>query len=402
MKIGRGVEGNTPYGGGTNENPGEECRAIDNRPYESEERAKMRRKVGGLDSFPTKDYNNMKIQKARMIAMLLAPKLKKGDTIAVFSPSTPATATAPKRYARAKAFLEDKGFRIIEGSLTGKRDFYRSGTIAERAEEFNELIRNPEVKCIISAIGGTVSNSMLPYLDYEQLRKTPKIIMGYSDVTALLLGIYAQTGLVTYYGPAVVASFGEFPPYSDMAFDYFWSVVSGEAAAPYTLPTPEFWSDEMIFWERQDRSKTQMPNELVTVSGGQAQGRVIGGNLNTMSGIWGSPYIPEIRQGDILLIEDCMKEVATIERSFSMLKLNGIFDRIGGLILGKHELFKDMDTDRKPYEVLLEVLGGVPEFPLLAEFDCCHTHPMLTMPLGTEVLLDATAQTVTPLRPWIG
>jgi len=334
--------------------------------------------------------------------MLLAPKLKKGDAIGVFSPSNPATATAPKRYARAKTFLEGKGFRIVEGSLTGKQDFYRSGTIAQRADELNELIRNPEVTCIISAIGGMVSNSMLPHLDYEQLRRTPKIIMGYSDTTALLLGIYAQTGLVTYYGPAVVASFGEFPPYADLAFDYFWSVVSGEAAVPYTLPTPEFWTDEMISWEEQACSKTQVPNQLITVSSGQVRGRMIGGNLNTMSGIWGSPYMPEIRQGDILLIEDCMKDIATIERSFSLLKLNGIFDRIGGLILGKHELYKDMGTRRKPYEVLLEVLGGAPEFPVLAEFDCCHTHPMLTMPLGTEVLLDATAQTVTLLGPWIG
>ena len=334
--------------------------------------------------------------------MILAPKLKKGDAIGIFSPSSPATATAPVRYERAKAFLKEKGFRLVEGSLTGKSDFYRSGTIAERVAEFNELLRNPEVKCIISTIGGMVSNSMLPYIDYEQLRKTPKIIMGYSDVTALLLGIYAQTELVTYYGPAVVASFGEFSPYADLAFEYFWPLVSGEVPAPHTLPTPEFWTDEMIPWEAQTRSKTQIPNELITVQGGQAQGRIIGGNLNTMVGFWGSPYMPEIQQGDILLIEDCMKSTTTVERWFSFLKLNGIYDRIGGLILGKHELYKDMGTGRRPYQVLLEVLDEKYNFPILAEYDCCHTHPMLTMPLGSEVILDATAQTVTLVGPWVG
>ena len=109
-------------------------------------------------------------------------------------------------------YLEAKGFRFLEGSLTGRRDFYRSGTIRERAEEFNALVRDPNVRCIMAAIGGNNSNSLLPYLEYEGLCKDPKIIVGYSDVTALLLGIYAQTGLTTYYGPAVVASFGEFPP----------------------------------------------------------------------------------------------------------------------------------------------------------------------------------------------
>ncbi|HAS3151713.1 TPA: LD-carboxypeptidase, partial [Vibrio cholerae] len=96
--------------------------------------------------------------------------------------------------------------------LTGKSDYYRSGSIRERAEELNQLIRDPNVRCIMSTIGGNNSNSLLPYIDYEALRNDPKIIIGYSDVTALLLGIYAQTGLITFYGPALVASFGEYPP----------------------------------------------------------------------------------------------------------------------------------------------------------------------------------------------
>ena len=146
---------------------------------------------------------------------MLAERLKRGDGIAVFSPSSPATATAPARYRRGVALLEGRGFRVIEGALTGRRDFYRSGSIAARAAELNALIRDPDVRCIMAAIGGMNSNSLLPYLDYDALRRDPKIIVGYSDVTALLLGIYARTGLTTYYGPAVVASLGEFPPYAD-------------------------------------------------------------------------------------------------------------------------------------------------------------------------------------------
>lgn len=94
-------------------------------------------------------------------------KLKKGDTIGIFSPSTPITCFCPKRFLRAKEYLKSKGFNIVEGNLTGKSDFYRSGSIKERAEELNELIRNPEVRCIMSTIGGMNSNSLLPYIDWE-------------------------------------------------------------------------------------------------------------------------------------------------------------------------------------------------------------------------------------------
>ncbi|MFA0349917.1 LD-carboxypeptidase, partial [Vibrio sp. 10N.222.55.C6] len=95
--------------------------------------------------------------------------------------------------------------------LTGESEGYRSGSIQARAEELNQLIRDPDVRCIMSTIGGNNSNSLLSYIDYDALRDDPKIIVGYSDATALLLGIYAKTGLVTFYGPALVASFGEFP-----------------------------------------------------------------------------------------------------------------------------------------------------------------------------------------------
>lgn len=332
---------------------------------------------------------------------MLAPKLKAGDTIAVFSPSSPATATAPTRYARGRAFLESKGFRVKEGALTGKRDCYRSGSIRARADELNELLRDPEVRCVMAAIGGMNSNSLLPYLDYDAIKADPKIIVGYSDVTALLLGIYARTGLVTYYGPAVVASLGEFPPFVEETWAYFSDIALGTAQFPHTLPTPSAWTEEVIPWEEQKCGKLPRENRLLTLHSGKAAGRLIGGNLNTFDGIWGTPYMPEIKDGDILLIEDSLKDAATVERSFAHLKLAGVFDRIGGLILGKHELFDDQGTGRRPADILTEVMGEV-RFPVLAEFDCCHTHPMLTLPIGVQAELDADQQTLTLPAPCIG
>ena len=316
-------------------------------------------------------------------------RLKKGDYIGIFSPSTPITAACPIRFKRAKEYLINKGFKIIEGNLTNKTDFYRSGTIKERAEELNELIRKPKVRCIMSTIGGMNSNSILPYIDYEALKSDPKIIIGYSDMTAILFAIYSKTGIIPFHGPALIASFGEFSPFVDITYDYFEDILMNEIEFPYILKTPRYWTDEFINWEIQDRAKEKRNNKWITINKGVVEGRVIGGNLNTMQGIISSEYMIGIEEGDILFIEDSLKDISEIERSFSMLKISGIFDRISGIILGKHELFNDLKTKRKPYEVLLEVLDGK-EIPFIADFDSCHTHPMITLPIGCKIKLDAT------------
>lgn len=314
-------------------------------------------------------------------------------TVGVFSSSSPISATVPVRYERGRAYLTSKGIRVIDGSLFGKRDGYRSGSIRERAEEFNQLLYNDEVQVLMASIGGNNTNSILPYVDYDYLARHPKIIIGYSDTTALLLGIYAKTGLVTFYGPALASSFGEFPPFVDRTFEQFRSILMEEVSRPYTFEMPPVWTDEFVDWSSQDRGKAEYPNRWVSVNPGVCTGRLIGGNLNTMEGFFGTEYMPEIRAGDILFLEDSLKDASTIERSFSMLKLAGVFDRIGGILLGKHEKFEDNGTGRTPYEILMEVLGEC-HVPLLAEFDCCHTHPMFTMPIGCQVELDATNQTV--------
>ncbi|PSU36409.1 S66 family peptidase [Photobacterium lutimaris] len=339
---------------------------------------------------------------------ILAPALKQGDTIGFFSPSSPATCFAPKRFERAKAYLQQKGFNLKAGKLTGQSDYYRSGSIQQRADELNVLIRDPQVRCIISTIGGNNSNALLPYIDYAALKKDPKIIIGYSDVTALLLGIYAQTGLVTFYGPALVASFGEYPPLVDETFASFETLLCETAYEsrrqkqnpPYRYQMPEQWTDVKIDWENQCEAKLTQANDWQFIGNGVIKGRVIGGNLNTMAGIWGSPYMPEIQQGDILLLEDCLKGIETVERSFSHLKLCGVFDKVSAIILGKHELFDDKRTGRQPLDVLMEVLNGQP-VPILNGFDSCHTHPMLVTPLGVEGTIDFDQQTICITSPWL-
>lgn len=317
-----------------------------------------------------------------------ASPLTSGGCIGIFSSSSPVSATVPVRYDRGTAFLESKGYRVVHGALRGQQDHYRSGTIAQRAAEFNQLLYDPDVHVLMASIGGNNTNSILPYIDYEYLKQHPKIIIGYSDTTALLLAIYAKTGLITFYGPAAASSFGELPPFVDWTFQNFEKILSKDVSLPYTYPMPPVWTDEYLNWSQQDRSKEQYSNHWVCVHPGRAKGRLIGGNLNTMEGFFGTDYMPAIQKGDILFLEDSLKDACTIERSFSLLKLAGVFDKVGGILLGKHEKFDDNGTGKLPYQILLEVLG-TPQIPILADFDCCHTHPMLTLPIGCTVLLDA-------------
>ena len=331
---------------------------------------------------------------------LLPPALRPGEAIGYFSPSSPATHFAPKRYARARAYLEAKGFELVAGKLTRQSDAYRSGSIRDRADELNELIRDPRVRCIMSTIGGSNSNSLLPYLDYEALRADPKVLVGYSDATSILLAIHQKTGLIPFYGPALVASFGEFPPLVDITFESFASMVMAKETSSHVYTLPQAWTDEMIPWEEQERPKNLRPNDCAFLGSGSVSGRLIGGNLNTIWSIWGSPYMPPIVEGDVLLIEDSLKPISTVERLFAFLKLNGVFDRVAAVLLGKHELFDDKATGRTPLDVLHEVLDGQ-ELPIVNGFDSCHTHPMLTMPIGLEVTVDFERARVSVTEPWV-
>lgn len=326
--------------------------------------------------------------------------LKQGDKIGVFSPSTPASVSAEKRYLRGKAFLEAKGFQIVEGSLTGKSDIYRSGTPKERAEELNTLLRDPSISMIIAMIGGTNSNSMLPFIDYDAFKENPKIVVGYSDATAVLLALYAKTGISTYYGPSLVASFGEFEPLVNDTYFYFDKYFCGLAKAPYEIPMPTVWSDELVNWLDYTGEKTLYKNEWVGVHEGIAEGRLIGGNNNAMYGFIGTPYFPQIQEGDVLLIEDTMKNAAIVEKNMAMLKLHGIFEKVSGIILGKHEQYNDLSTGRKPLDLLLEQLDGR-NIPILAEFDCCHTHPMIPLAIGKTVRIDTSKNTITCTETWL-
>ncbi|KRN97368.1 S66 family peptidase [Companilactobacillus kimchiensis] len=307
--------------------------------------------------------------------------------IGFFSSSTPITKISPKRFIRAKQFLETKGIELVAGKLTGQSDFYRAGSIKERADEINQLIHDNSIDILMATIGGSNTNAILEYLDFDYLQAHPKIIVGYSDITAFLLAVKTKAPACrVLYGPALVASFGEFSPIVDVTWEDFEQVIL--ATSTVTVAAPEEWTDEQVNWENFEHDKQMFQNKWHYTDTPILTGRIIGGNLNTMSGIIGSKYFPEFTKDDLLLIEDAEKDASIIEKNFAMIKNAGVFDQVKGIILGKHALFDDLGTGRRPIDILLEVLGDK-KLPIIYDYDSSHTVPMLTTPLGAQVRIDA-------------
>lgn len=312
--------------------------------------------------------------------------------IGFFSSSTPITALSPERFARAKKFLKSKGCILVAGDLTGRKDCYRAGSIKQRATEINQLIHDETIDVLMATIGGVNTNSILKYIDFDYLQAHPKIIVGYSDTTAFLLAVYTQAPACrVLYGPALVALFGEF----SLLVDYTWASFEQVIDNPtnITMTAPQFWTDEQVNWDNFTQPKKLISNHWGYKQASTLEGKIIGGNLDTMSGIIGSKYFPKFSVNDLLLIEDAEKDVAIVEKNFAMLDNLGVFDQVKGIILGKHALFDDLKTQRRPIDILLEILGPRP-IPVIYDYDSCHTVPMMTTPLGSYAKFNAKTMQV--------
>ena len=322
-------------------------------------------------------------------------RIDEGSTIGIFSPSYVTIYNSPESAKRAEDYLRDNGFQIKHGKLWGKKSAFRTGTPQERADEFNSLLYDPEVDILMSSVGGIVTNGMLPYIDYEFYKKNPKPVIGMSNVTALHMALYAKTGIPTYYGPNFVTSYARLSPYRDIALKSLCDVLNFDNSYDYSAPN--YYSDEVIDWTKPLTEEKQIPNKLITLHGGKVRGRLIGGNLWTMMNVWGTPYMPEIRQGDILFIEDTEAYADLVECHLGQLKICGVFEKLGGLIIGKCRQYTDCETEMTYYDFIYNYIGR-PDYPVLAECDFSHCAPMLTIPIGITAELDADAQMIRLVR----
>lgn len=322
-------------------------------------------------------------------------KIDKGTTIGVFSPSYIVINEAPDAAARAEKYIKSQGFNVKHGKLWGKANAYRTGTPKERADEFNTLLYDPEVDILMASVGGNVTNGMLPHIDYDYYAKNPKPVVGMSDVTVLLMALYAKTNIPTYYGSNFVTSYARLSPYRDIALKSLCDVLNFENSYEYTFP--EYYSDVVIDWTKELTEEQQIPNKIITKHGGKVTGRLIGGNFWRMSDLWGTQYMPEIKCGDILFIEDTEEWASSLESTLARLKISGVFDVIGGLIIGKCRQYNHEGTDMTYSDFIYDYLDK-PDYPVLAECDFSHCAPMLTIPIGITAELDADKQTIRLLQ----
>jgi muramoyltetrapeptide carboxypeptidase len=317
-----------------------------------------------------------------------------GATLGVFTPSTPANVHFREKYLHGLAQIEALGFRWLEGDLTAsmKQQGYRAAGPRERAAELMSLVENPSVDAIVATIGGLNSSSLIPYLDFDAIRASPKILLGYSDVTSLHLAILAHSGVSTFYGPAVMPSFGEWPAMIDETRDLFLDAVWRHTHGARRLPMPRRWSSH--FRDAKGEAWRTVPREWQSNDGwrilrvGTASGDLVVANLNTLMAAAGTPYFPDV-DGCILLVEEMSAPMGIEERSLRQLERIGVFDRIAGLIVGRPEFF---DAQGAPFtydELILEVVGER-GYPIVTDFDCGHTHPMITLAERTPITLDAT------------
>lgn len=306
---------------------------------------------------------------------LKAPRLKPGDTVGIISP--------------AGATYQQEDLAIVEDAMRGlgliphvaphalDRYGYLAGTDEDRAADINAFFADPAIAALLPIRGDWGSARVLPYLDYDIIRQNPKIIVGFSDITALLLGIHAQTGLITFHGPHGLTAWdsAQVQPFRQMLFD---------GATP-TIQNPAFGEGDRLM---------QVRGRIQPITPGQATGKLIGGNLSVISGIVGSPYIPDMT-GAILFLEDVGERPYRIDRMLTQLKLAGSLDQLAGFIFGQctscspGSSFGSLTLE----EILrdhIQPLG----IPAWSGAWIGHVEPLLTLPIGAEVAIDVTAGSI--------
>lgn len=291
------------------------------------------------------------------------PRLVADDTIGVVAP---AGSFEKEKFLRGVAVLESMGFGVAFDDELFVKSGYLAGSDNHRADRVNRLFADQTVKAIICARGGFGAMRTLALIDYEAVRSNPKIFIGYSDISALLSGLYQRCGLVTFHGPMIS-----------------------------TLADTDQQTKDALLTVLTSNTKLKLkPQKGRVVRPGVASGPVVGGNLTTLCHLVGTPYEPELK-GRILLLEDQGEAAYRIDRMLSQMKLAGCFEALAGLILGSFEDCGDMAEIGRIAE---EIFDG-DDIPVLAGFDCGHGKVNITIPLGLEATLDTDRQELTFHEP---
>jgi muramoyltetrapeptide carboxypeptidase len=300
--------------------------------------------------------------------------LQAGATIGLISPAGAIYETLP--YQLATESLEAMGLKVKLSPYLKSRYGHLAGTDEERASEINRFFADEEVRAIIAIRGGSGCARILDKLDYNLIRKNPKIIAGYSDITALLLAIYAKTGLVTFHAPMGSSSWNSF------SYGYFRKLLFDKETS--FLQNPDKKGDSLV----------QTEDRIQTLRGGKAKGILAGGNLSVMTGIVGTDYLPDWK-GKLLFLEEVNEEPYRVDRMFAQLKLAGILSQLNGVVIGKCTGCKPSGgygtlTLEEIYRDFLLPLN----IPVFYGAMIGHIANQFTIPLGIEAEMDADRGTI--------
>ncbi|MDH5833475.1 S66 peptidase family protein [Luteimonas kalidii] len=313
------------------------------------------------------------------MAQRLPRPLSPGGTVALVSPSS--AVSDPFDLQLAREVMEALGLRVTTGAHYAARRGHLAGTDAERAGDLNAAFADPQVDAIVCTRGGSGAARLLPLLDYDAIRANPKVLLGYSDVTALHCAIQARTGLVTFHGPIGTGSWNRFNA------DQFRRVFFERELLRYENRIEA--GDELV--PRRNRTRTLTP--------GKARGRLLGGNLTVLTALAGSPYLPDF-DGAILFLEDVSEAPYRVDRMLTTLSLMGVLDRIAGFVFG--ECTECDPGDGYGSLTLSQILDdfilplGIPAYTGAM---IGHIREQFILPVGGEVELDADAGTLRLLAP---
>lgn len=292
-----------------------------------------------------------------------AQKLKPGDRVGVVSPSEPIVSR--NKFRSSIKELERMGLKAILGEHVFKEyRGYLAGTVEERIKDLNAMIKDRQIKAIFTSLGGFSSNQLLPLINYSAIKKNPKIIIGYSDISVLLNAIFAKTKLITFHGPTL--EFG-IPRWKKFTKDYF----------------------KKALFELQPIGRIK---SFKVLKPGKTDGRLIGGNLTVLRTLWGTKYSPKWR-GSIFFWEDADITFEDLEHFLAHLKLIGAFDKINGMVIGKlRNIYKFKSKRRKANTVNKIILEATKDytFPIITNVDFGHHLKQITIPIGAKATIDTS------------
>lgn len=303
------------------------------------------------------------------------PKLSKGDTVGLVLPAR--MAFEPSHIGLARRQLEALGFVVRLGENAYARDTYLAGTDEQRAADLNAMFADPEVDGIFCYTGGWGTPRILPLLDYDLIRRHPKVLIGFSDITALVNAVHQETGVVTFHGPTAA---GRIRPWTR---EQMRRVI--QSAEPIgTLGNPPKDEKALVNWDYP----------LHTVRGGRARGRLVGGNLTLVCALMGTPWELDT-EGVILFLEDVREDLYRVDRMLTQLHLAGKLEGVAGIAFGDCSRCDPGEGASFSLEQILDQWFKPLGVPVLAGLAIGHIPERLTLPIGLTATLDADAGTLT-------